>query len=155
MARKTYEVKGLKELQKQLATFDKDIIKTATRKAAKAAMEPVLDRAYAAAPVDEGYLQASVKLSSGSSDGSGVNANRVGWAVVRAGGRGKVDPDGKVAGDYVLPAHYGTSQGGPSNPFLLEAFVGHEQKTLSDYQRALSEETRKGVAKMAKRNKDK
>lgn len=155
MANKKFEVQGLKELQKQLATFDKDIIKTATRKAAKAAMEPVFNRAYAAAPVDEGYLQASVKLSTGTSDGAGKDANRVGWAVVKAGGRGRADVDGKVAGEYILPAHYGTSQGGPENPFLLEAFVGHEQQTLSDYQRALSEETRKGVAKMAKRHKDK
>jgi len=155
MANKRYEVKGLKELQKQLKTFDNDIIKTATRKAAKAAMEPVLTRAKAEAPADTGNLRDSVKLSSGSSAGKGSDKNRIGWAAVKAGGRGKADKDGKVAGEYVLAQHYGTSSGVPENPFLLLSFLGYQHRILADYKRELTNEVQKGATKMAKRNKDK
>lgn len=153
-SKKRYEVKGLKELQKQLKTFDNDVVKLATRKAAKAAMEPVLDRAKADAPTDTGNLRDSIKLSSGTSAGKGAE-NRIGWAAVKAGGRGKPDLDGKFAGEYVLAQHYGTSTGVPENPFLLLSFVGYQHNILADYKRELTEETRKGVNKMAKRNKDK
>ena len=155
MANKRYEVKGLKELQKQLKTFDNDIIKTATRKAAKAAMEPVLTRAKAEAPADTGNLRDSVKLSSGSSAGKGADKNRVGWAAVKAGGRGKADKDGKYAGEYVLAQHYGTSDGVPENPFLLLSFLGYQHRVLADYKLELTREVGKGATKMAKRNKDK
>ena len=154
MARKKYEVQGLKELQKQLKTFDKDIIKAATRKSAKKAMEPVLERAKADAPEDTGNLKDSVKLSSGSSAGRGAK-NRIGWAAVKAGGKGKKDADGKQPGEYVLAQHYGTSKGVPDNPFLLLSFVGHQSTILADYKRALTTEVEKGIAKMAKRKKDK
>ena len=155
MARKKYEVQGLKELQKQLKTFDLDIVKAATRKAAKKAMEPVLDRAKADAPEDTGNLKDSVKLSSGSSAGKGVDKNRIGWAAVKAGGRGKKDADGKQPGEYVLAQHYGTSRNVPENPFLLLSFVGHQSTILADYKKELTLEVEKGIAKMAKRNKDK
>jgi HK97 gp10 family phage protein len=155
MAKKRYEVKGLKELQKQLLAFDKDIVRTATRKAAKAAMEPVLERAKADAPTDTGNLRDSVKLSSGTSAGKGAAKNRIGWAAVKAGGRGKADQDGKVAGEYVLAQHYGTSRGTPENPFLLLSFVGHQSRILADYKLELTNQVGKGVLKMAKRNKDK
>ena len=153
MARKTYKVQGLKELQEQLKTFDKDIIRTATRKSAKAAMEPVLARAKADAPVDKGNLRDSVKLSSGTS--AGRAKNRIGWATVKAGGRGKKDADGRQPGEYVLAQHYGTSQGVADNPFLLLSFVGHQSSILADYKKELTIEVEKGLVKMAKRNKDK
>jgi HK97 gp10 family phage protein len=153
MARKKYKVKGLKELQKQLKTFDKDIIRSATRKSAKKAMEPVLKRAQADAPEDTGNLKDSVKLSSGTS--AGRSRNRIGWAVVKAGGRGKKDADGKQPGEYVLAQHYGTSKGVPDNPFLLLSFVGHQSTILVDYKNELTLEVEKGLQKMAKRNKDK
>ena len=153
MAVTRYDVKGLKELQKQLKTFDNDVIKKAVRTAAKAAMQPVFNRALNDAPVDKGNLRSTVKLSAGTSAGKGRGSNRIGWASVKAGGKSAPDNSGKVAGEYVLPVHYGTSRNSmPENPFLLLAFVGFHQQILADYTRVLSAETEKGLQTMAKRN---
>ena len=146
-----FEVQGLKELQKQLKTFDADIMKNATRRAAKAAMEPVAERARALAPEDGGALQESIKLSSGTTD-QGM-ANRVAWAAVKAGGRGKKGVNGKAPGEYVLETHYGTSRGIEATPFLEDALVPHAQSVSNKFRDELTTETKKGVEKMARRHK--
>lgn len=154
MAGKTvdkFEVQGLKELQKQLKTFDNDVLKTTTRKAVKAAMQPVERRAQAAVPADTGALRDSVKLSAGATDQG--DSNRVAWAVVKAGGRGKKGAEGPAPGSYVLPMHYGSARGIEEQPFLLDAFEPYARDIASDFERELRRETEKGVARMAKRAK--
>ena len=151
MAVKNYEVKGLKELQKQLLEFDQKIMKTALRTAAKKSMEPVAERARDNAPEDKGNLKSSVKLSSGTSQGK--SNDRVAWAAVKAGGRSQQDENGRMAGHYVLSQHYGNSRGLEENPFLLLAMKGYEQQILADFKRELTQETDKGVKKMARKNK--
>ena len=151
MATKNYEVKGLKELQKQLLEFDKNIMKNATRRAAKEAMAPVAERARANAPVDTGNLRDSIKLSAGSTQQN--SKDRVAWAVGKAGGRSKTDENGRMAGHYVLSQHYGNSTGLPENPFLLLAIKGYENSILADFKRELTVETEKGVKKMARKHK--
>jgi HK97 gp10 family phage protein len=148
-----FEVQGLAELTKQLKTFDDDVIKTAARKAAKQAMEPVLKRAQDSVPQDKGTLKDTVKLSSGSSD-QGMQ-NRVAWAAVRAGGRGRRDADGRLPGHYVLAMHYGSSRGIEETPFLLDAIEPHAQSVVNDFKTELTIETEKGVQKMARRHKQK
>ena len=147
------EVKGLKELEQQLKKFDKDIIKQATSKAALEAMRPVLARAKSRVPVSSGNLKESVKISSGSSRGRANN--RVGWAVVKAGGKGKRNAQGKLPGDYVLSVHYGSSENQFPNPFLLESFLGHQTTILADYRAELSRQVSIGITKMAKRKEGK
>ena len=130
MAVKNYEVKGLKELQKQLLEFDQKIMKTALRIAAKKSMEPVAQRAKDNAPEHLGNLKSTVKLTSGTSQGK--SNDRVAWAAVKAGGRSQTDEAGRMAGHYVLSQHYGNSRGVEENPFLLLAMKGYEQQILAD-----------------------
>jgi HK97 gp10 family phage protein len=155
MAKSTdkFEVQGLKELQKQLKDFDLDIMKTASRKAVKSAMEPVLERAQDTVPDNTGALKSTVKLSSGSSDQG--QYNRVAWATVKAGGRGAKDATGNMPGNYVLAMHFGTSRGIEETPFLTEAFVPHAGDVANDVKRELTKEVEKGLKKMARRHKSK
>lgn len=149
--REKFEVQGLKELQKQLREFDQDIIKSATRRAARDAMKPVEERAKDLVPVDKGSLRDSIKLSAGSTDQG--EQNRVAWAVVKAGGRGQKDANGRMPGQYVLSMHYGNSKGDEETPFLLDAFEPYAQDIANDYRKHLKTETEKGVKKMARRAK--
>ena len=151
MAKDKFEVQGLKELQKQLRTFDLDIMKNATRRSAREAMKPVEQRAKGLVPVDKGSLKDSIKLSAGSSD-QGMQ-DRVAWAMVKAGGRGQKDADGRMPGQYVLSMHYGNSKGDEEVPFLLDAFEPHAQSIVNDFKQELTKETEKGVKKMARRAK--
>ena len=146
-----FEVQGLKELQKQLKTFDQDILKKTTRKSVKAAMAPVESRAKTAVAKDSGAMHDSIKLSAGSTDQG--QKNRVAWAAVKAGGRGAKNQDGKAPGEYVLELHYGTSRGKEENPFLLSAFEPYAQSIAAHFERELRAETEKGVDAMARRHK--
>ena len=144
-----FAVQGLKELQKQLLTFDKDIMKKTTVTAAKNAMKPVASRAKDRVPVDSGALHDSIKVSGGSTDQG--QHDRVAWAVVKAGGRVKgaaADPGG-----YVLETHYGTGRGKEANPFLMDAFEPHGREIAEHFRRELTAETKVGVDKMARRHK--
>ncbi len=147
-----FEIQGLKELQKQLLTFDKDIMKKATKKAVKEAMEPVANHAKSMVPVGTGALHDSIKVSSGSTDQG--KQNRVAWAVVKAGGKAGKGATGPAPGGYVLSTHYGTgNQDG--KPFLLDAFTPYGQQIATHFKNQLTTETEKGVATMARRAKNK
>ena len=145
-----YGVTGLKELSKQLAKFDEDVIKKAAKAAAKDAMKPVLRRAQDKVGTDTGALRSSIKL--GSSTSAGKSKDRIAWAYVGAGGKGKKDADGNPTGTYVLPVHYGTSSQA-ANPFLEDAFVPHIRSILQDYKSELKAQTANGLKTMEKRAK--
>ena len=144
-------VSGFKELQQQLRVFDEKVLKKATRNAVKNAMKPVEVRAKTVVPEDTGALKDSIKLTAGSTD-QGFK-NRVAWAAVSAGGRGKKGADGKAPGEYVLEMHYGTSKGAKESPFLLNAFVPYAKDIVAHLYRELSVETQEGVKAMASKNK--
>lgn len=146
-----FEVQGLKELQKQLKTFDTDVLKKTTRTAVKAAMKPVESRAKTVVPKDSGGMQDSIKLSAGTTDQG--KQNRVAWATVQAGGRGKKNVAGKAPGEYVLELHYGTSRGKDESPFLLDSFEPYAREIAAHFERELSVSTQNGVDTMARRHK--
>ena len=148
---KKFGVEGLKELQKVLKEFDADVIKSATRIAARDAMKPVAERAKGMVPVDKGALRDTIKVSSGTSRGK--YDDRISWAAVKAGGKGAKDAEGRMPGNYVLSMHYGNSNGDEETPFLLDAFEPHAQSIIQDYKKELTIQTEKGVRKMARRNK--
>ena len=104
MKKTSFEVQGLKELEKQLLKFDEKVIKKAVRTAARKAMIPVQERAKANVGQDSGGLRDSIKLRAGTSRGK--TKNRVGWAYVSAGGKLKKGLEGRAAGAYVLSEHY-------------------------------------------------
>tara|TARA_R110001606_G_scaffold381526_1_gene542783 strand:- start:5885 stop:6346 length:462 start_codon:yes stop_codon:yes gene_type:complete len=148
MKKVSYEVKGLKELEKQLKKFDEKVIKKAVRTAARKAMAPVRDRAMANVGSDSGSLRDSIKLRAGTSRGK--TKNRVGWAYVSAGGKLKKGLDGKAPGSYVLGEHYGTQHRG-ANPFLENAFTPFAPAILQSFKASLETETSKGLKIMSKR----
>lgn len=148
--KKKFGVEGLRELEKALHDFDADISKTAMRVAARDAMKPVAERAKDLAPEDKGHLKDTIKVTSGTSRGR--YNDRLAWAAVKAGGRGKKDSDGREPGEYVLSMHYGNFKD-EEEPFLLDAFEPHAQSILTDYKRELTLQIEKAATKQSRRNK--
>ena len=148
MKKTSFEVQGLKELEKQLLEFDEKVIKKAVRTAARKAMIPVRDRAMANVGSDSGALRDSIKLRAGSS--AGKSKGRVGWAYVSAGGKLKKGLEGRPSGAYVLGEHYGT-QYRDGNPFLENAFTPHVPAILKHFTAELRTETSKGLKTMKPR----
>jgi len=146
---KKFGVEGLEGLQKALKEFDDDIIKKSVRIAARDAMKPVAERAKSMVPVDKGNLKETIKVSSGTSRGK--YDDRIGWAAVKAGGKGKKDSEGRMPGEYVLSMHYGNFKD-EEEPFLLDAFEPHAQSIVNDFAKELRTQTKKGVKTMARRN---
>lgn len=148
MKKSSYEVQGLKELEKQLKEFDTKVAKKALRTAARKAMVPVRDRAIANVGKDGGGLRDSIKLRAGASAGKGKS--RVAWAYVSAGGKLKKGLEGIASGSYVLSEHYGTQYRG-GNPFLENAFTPYVPAILNQFTAELKTETAKGLKTMKPR----
>lgn len=153
MTVRKYKVQGLKEFEKALLQLDNDIIKKASRRAVRSAMEPVRDRAEANVPVSEdertsGGLKKSVKLTAGATAKKG-QPDRFAWAAVGVGNRKRTDRKA-APGTYALQVHYGTSKD-PIQPFLLTAFVGFHHQVLADFKESMKKQIEWGTKLMGKR----
>lgn len=153
---KTFRVKGLKELEKNLLTLDNDIITKSARHAAKEAMGPVERRVRENVPVSEdertqGALRDSIKLTGGSKARKGL-PDRFAWAAVGLGRKGKrIAGQASAPGTYGLQVSYGTAKHGAAQPFLLLALKGFHYQVVADFREALQKKVEKGTKLMAKR----
>jgi len=115
---------GLRDLQKELRSVDKDLPKV-LRRANLAAAEVIAEEARKRAPVDGGSLRKSIKATAGQRDAS-----------VKAGSPSRVP--------YAGPAHwgwYGRPQGGynPENPFIQAALTDKYDEMKEVYRKEVDE----------------
>lgn len=119
-----YTVVGLKELQRELRNYDKEIPKS-LRKASLRAAEVVAEEARKRAPVDTGRLQKSTKAQATQTSAS-----------VKSGSPSRVP--------YANPVHWGwmnRPQGGfnPRTPFISEALNVKYDEMVATFHEAMDE----------------
>lgn len=143
-------VSGLRELDKAMEDLDLDIRKRAARAAGKRAMEPILKRAQALVPVDQGHLKETIKLSSTQNIKSLRKERKGAFLRTRvATGRTRRTPKG---GYQALQVEFGTSKS-RAQPFMRPAIMGAEKRTIIRFKHSLKASVEKGVRSQIRRNK--
>lgn len=110
-----YEIKGLKEMAKNLDSLGKNFARSTLRTALRNAAKPVVKRAKAKVPVATGDLKRSLAAV--------AKVDRDGVGIARVGAR----RDGGFRGYHVGLVELGTSQQ-PARPFLRPALDDAESQ---------------------------
>ena len=148
MSRTTYKLRGFAELEKALVEeLPKATAKSALRKAAITAMEPVKERAKQLAPVDDGKLRDSIVTKP-------ARAKRQRGSVRFAAASGVevlTGPTGHPEGGNAAWQEFGTVHM-PANPFMRPAADFEAEGVIEEMGKQLKlriDKARKRIAKRA------
>lgn len=146
MAKSSFRVDGLKELEQALGQLPKATSKAVLRRTAIRALAPVIADAKTRVPVDEGDLKDSLKITTKlSKRQQRKNAKSV------AEGKSSVQ---LYAGPSALPhAHlveFGTEHMAPQ-PYLRPAWDANKDEVLELVRTELADEITKAAARLAKK----
>lgn len=128
-----FEVGGLSDIVKDLERMEKEARTDLGKKALKATMQPVAADVRSNAPVDDGALKRSVRVTA-NQDKKGIKAE------VRAGvpgPHGSYSRSGNAKPVYALQVEYGTGDT-PEQPFMRPAFDGREVQIANRAKRLLN-----------------
>jgi len=114
------EVKGLKQIQREVRSVDRDLAKE-MRAAGKSAAQIIADQGEIEAPKRTGRLAASVK-----------SVAQTNSAAVKAGTAARVP--------YAEPVHFGwPARGIKANPFLYRAIAKTSDRAAAEYEKKIGE----------------
>lgn len=138
-----FHVRGLRELDRALRQLKPATAKNVLKRAGKAALEPVADRAQALAPVAEGNLRDSIVV------GTQLAASARRKERRRRETRTGVTIYAGTANRNAVPREFGTSRSAAS-PFLRPAWDALNGAVLDDVVRRLGIEIERAAARAAR-----
>jgi HK97 gp10 family phage protein len=142
------ELRGFDDFEKALRALPKATGKNTLRRIAKKSMEPMAELARGYAPVAEGDLKASIKVSERRTKRASTRENRFDKNTGIQMAMGPVSGNGVL--NYATYVEFGTAEAA-AKPFMRPAWRGGREAMLEDVKTNMWIEIDKSTARYAKK----